>query len=191
MAKTAVRCVSGGSAEGERRPLLLVMGVSGSGKTTLGAALARALDVPFLDADALHTPAAVAKMASGVPLDDTDRAPWLAAVALRFFEFAEGGRGGIIACSALKRSYRQRILARTPEARLVFIEISPGLAHARMAKRTDHFMPPSLAKSQFEALEAPSPVERAFVVSAEDDLEFMVHRVLVMLLGPPLESLKP
>ena len=132
-------------------PAIVVMGVSGCGKSTVGAALAAALGLPFREGDALHPPANVAKMAAGVPLDDADRWPWLDRVA------AALGEGGIVSCSALKRSYRDRLRAGAgrPLA-FVFLHGSPEVLAERMATRTGHFMPASLLASQLATLEDPS-----------------------------------
>jgi len=135
---------------------VVVMGVSGSGKSTVGASLADALGVPFVDGDALHPAANVAKMAAGIPLDDADRAPWLDAVGA---VLAAGPV--VVACSALKRTYRDRLRAAAPELRLVFLDGSPALLASRMAARPGHFMPASLLDSQLAALERPAPDEHA------------------------------
>jgi gluconokinase len=139
------------------RPVV-VMGVSGSGKTTVGEALAAALGVPFVDGDALHPAANVAKMAAGIPLDDADRAPWLDAIAA---VLATGPV--VVACSALKRAYRDRLRAGSPELELVFLEVDPATLLDRMTHRR-HFMPPSLLDSQLAALEPPALDEHAITV---------------------------
>ncbi|MES2094461.1 MAG: gluconokinase [Actinomycetota bacterium] len=131
-------------------PLLVVMGVSGSGKTTVGIALAAALGVPFQDADDLHPAANVAKMAAGIALTDADRMPWLALVGA---ELAAAPEGLVIACSALKRVYRQAILAAAPSTRFVFLDGSRELLESRVQHRRGHFMPASLLASQLAALE--------------------------------------
>ena len=131
-------------------PLLVVMGVSGSGKTTSGIALAAALGVPFLDADDLHPASNVAKMAAGIALTDDDRMPWLALVGA---ELAVASAGLVIACSALKRVYREAILAAAPSTRFVFLDGSRELLESRVQHRNGHFMPASLLDSQLAALE--------------------------------------
>lgn len=136
-------------------PAVVVMGVSGSGKSTVGRDLADALGVPFVDGDGLHPPANVAKMSAGVPLDDDDRAPWLDAIAARL---AAGPV--VIACSALKRAYRDRLRAAAPQLRLVFLHGDRATLLPRMA-RPGHFMPASLLDSQLATLEAPDPDEHA------------------------------
>jgi len=137
------------------RPVV-VMGVSGSGKTTVGAALADALGLRFVDGDALHPAANVAKMAAGIPLDDADRAPWLDAIGA---VLAAGPV--VVACSALKRAYRDRLRAAAPGLQLVFLDGDPALLASRMTARPGHFMPASLLDSQLATLERPEPDEHA------------------------------
>ncbi|MFF1573674.1 gluconokinase [Leifsonia sp. NPDC058292] len=132
-------------------PLVVVMGVSGSGKSTVGAVLADRLGVPFVDGDALHPPANVAKMASGIPLDDSDRWPWLAAVGRTLADAA--GTGMVVACSALRRAYRGAILAEAPDAVFVELDGSLDLVGERIGSRRGHFMPPTLLDSQLALLE--------------------------------------
>ena len=140
------------------RPVV-VMGVSGSGKTTVGAALADALGLPFVDGDALHPAANVAKMAAGIPLDDADRAPWLDAVGA---VLAAGPV--VVACSALRRVYRDRLRAAAPGLLLVFLDGSREVLAQRMAGRPGHFMPASLLDSQLATLERPDPDEHPVTV---------------------------
>lgn len=135
-------------------PAVVVMGVSGSGKTTVGRELARALDVAFIDADDLHPQSNRDKMAGGRPLTDEDRGPWLRAVGHTIGVHLAGGRGVVVACSALRRLYRDAI---TEEAgALVLFAHLAGqreLIRERMDDRADHFMPPDLLDSQLETLE--------------------------------------
>ena len=143
-------------------PRVVVMGVSGSGKSTIGALIADALGVPFLDADALHPRSNIEKMAAGHPLTDADRWPWLAVVGRRLA--AAGESGAVIACSALKRSYRDAIAAQAPD--VVFVHLD-GPAHVlgrRLEGRSGHFMPPSLLTSQLAALEPLGRGERGTTV---------------------------
>jgi carbohydrate kinase (thermoresistant glucokinase family) len=140
------------------RPVV-VMGVSGSGKSTVGAALADALGVRFVDGDSLHPAANVAKMAAGIPLDDADRAPWLDAVAA---VLAEGSV--VIACSALRRVYRDRLRAAAPTLELVFLDGSRQLLASRMAARPGHFMPTALLDSQLATLEVPGDDEHPLTI---------------------------
>ena len=138
------------------------MGVSGCGKSTVGTLLADRLGWDFEEGDGLHPAANVAKMAAGHPLDDADRAPWLAKVAGWIDEHLAAGLPGIITCSALKRSYRD-VLRRD---RVVFVYLAGTREQIaeRLASRRGHFMPPSLLDSQFAALEPPGPDERALRV---------------------------
>ena len=144
---------------------IVVMGVSGCGKTTVGKALADRLGAEFIDGDSLHSPANVAKMTRGEPLTDGDRWPWLETIGRRL-----GGATGpiVIASSALRRRYRDRI-REAAEAQVLFIHLAGGieLIGARMRARQDHYMPPSLLRSQFDALEPPEPDENAFTVSID------------------------
>jgi gluconokinase len=127
------------------------MGVSGAGKTTIGQALAAALGWPFVEADELHPPANVAKMARGEPLDDADRAPWLEAVAARMRALDDG----VIACSALRERYRDVLRVR-PDVRFILLDVPRALLEQRLAARRGHFMPPSLLPSQLATLERPA-----------------------------------
>ena len=138
---------------------VVVMGVSGSGKSTVGAALARALSLPFVEGDELHSRHNIEKMSRGEPLTDEDRAPWLAAVASVLADERHYPRGVVVACSALKSKYRDALRAASPGVTFVFLEVSPELIAARMAARRHHFMPPALAASQFAALEAPDSAD--------------------------------
>ena len=146
--------------------VIVVMGVAGCGKTTVGRALAERLEMPFQEGDALHPPANVAKMAGGTPLTDDDRTPWLTAVAAWIDERRRAGTGGVISCSALKRAYRRVLVGDRPDVRLVYLQGDEPLLAARLAARTDHFMPASLLASQLATLEEPAASERPIVVSA-------------------------
>lgn len=131
------------------------MGVSGCGKTTLGRALAARLNATFLDADDFHPEANVAKMRAGTPLNDEDRAPWLATLNDELRTRSEHGEPVVLACSALKRNYRAAISEGLPQARWIFLDGSFDLIAARMRERPNHYMPESLLRSQFDALERP------------------------------------
>ncbi|MGH8289425.1 MAG: gluconokinase [Steroidobacteraceae bacterium] len=143
----------------EPRIAVVVMGVSASGKSTLGAALARALLLPFVEGDELHSRHNIEKMSRGEPLTDEDRAPWLAAIAALLGDETRYPRGVVVACSALKADHRNELRAASPAARFVFLDASPELIHSRMAARRHHFMPPKLQASQFAALQRPAPTE--------------------------------
>ncbi|TCH96783.1 gluconokinase [Roseococcus sp. SYP-B2431] len=146
---------------GAARRHVLVMGVSGCGKSTIGAMLAEALGLPFADADAFHPPENVERMSAGIPLTDADRWPWLDALGAWL---AAEERGGIIACSALKRSYRDRLRGWVPGLAVVRLSGAPALIAARQGARAGHFMPPSLMASQFATLEPPGTDEEALAL---------------------------
>lgn len=150
-----------------RRPVVVVMGVSGSGKSTVGGLLAERLGVPYAEADDFHPAANVAKMAAGQPLDDTDRAPWLDAIAGWIGE--RGARGGVVSCSALRHRYRDRLREAPAEVFFVHLDGSPELIADRLAARTGHFMPPELLRSQFDSLEPLVAGENGAVVPVEGD----------------------
>ena len=142
---------------------IVVMGVSGSGKSTVGSALAQRLRVPFVDADTLHPPANIDKMAHGEPLDDDDRYPWLEKVGEWL---ADHRAGGVASCSALKRAYRDRLRAHCPRVEFLFLSGSPTLIGSRLATRSGHFMPAALLRSQFDALEPLGTDEAGVTVDA-------------------------
>jgi gluconokinase len=154
------------------RPVALVlMGVSGCGKTTVAELIAARLGWPFEEGDALHPPENVAKMHAGHPLDDADRAPWLARVADWVDARLDAGQSGVITCSALKRKYRALIDRRGQGVEFVYLHGSRELVAERLATRQGHFMPSSLLASQFETLEEPAagePVIRVEIGAVPD-----------------------
>lgn len=152
------------SPPAHRSPVLVVMGVSGCGKSTLAGVLAGTLGWDLAEGDDLHPDANVRKMAAGMPLTDDDRRPWLDRVAGWIAEHTDAGRPGVITCSALKRSYRDRLSG--PGVVFVHVDGSRALIGERMEARLDHFMPTSLLDSQFATLEAPGPDESVVTVSA-------------------------
>lgn len=164
-------------------PPIVVMGVSGSGKTTVAAALARRIDgAELIDADDLHPPANVAKMAGGHPLDDVDRAPWLDAVGIAVRDALRRGRTPVTACSALKRAYRLRIRAEAPEAFFVLLDVRRDELIRRMRARRGHFMPVSLLQSQLATLEPLAGGEPGVTVPVTGTTTQVVDRVLAQIL---------
>ena len=161
--------------------IVLLMGVSGCGKSTVGTLLAQRLGWPLQDGDAFHPPANIAKMASGLPLDDADRWPWLAAIAAHIDQWRASGTSGIVICSALKRAYRAILVGDRAEVRLVHLAGTPELIAARLAARRAHFMPPALLASQFATLEPPGADERALVVDVAPPAEVIVRHIVEAL----------
>ena len=161
--------------------VLVIMGVSGSGKTTVSALLAGRLGWALADADSFHSAANMQKMQSGVALTDEDRGPWLHAIAAWIDATRRAARHGIVACSALKRRYRDVLLVGRPDVRLVYLKGDAELIGRRMAKREGHFMPAALLQSQFDALEEPGPDENPIIVSIDADAEAIAARILAEL----------
>ena len=143
---------------------IIIMGVSGCGKTTVGRALAERLKATFLDADDFHCAANVEKMRTGTPLNDEDRAPWLATLNRELRERSQHGESVVLACSALKLSYREAIGAQLAHVDWVFLDGSFEVIIGRMRARANHYMPESLLRSQFEVLERP---KNAICISIE------------------------
>jgi carbohydrate kinase (thermoresistant glucokinase family) len=163
--------------------LCVVMGVSGVGKTTVGIALAERLAIPFADADDLHPPANVAKMATGTPLDDADRWPWLAAVGDELAAAGAAGTGLVMACSALKRAYRDAIRAQAPGAFFLHLTASEQTLAEHLATRQGHFMPPSLLPSQLATLEPLQPDEVGAEVDTGAPFDQVVARAAAVVAG--------
>jgi gluconokinase len=152
---------------------VVVMGVSGCGKSTVGRLLADDLGLDYLEGDDLHPPENVARMAAGVALTDADRQGWLQALARCLGEAQAQGRGLVLSCSALKRSYRDILRAGAADVRFVHLHGAPELLAARMAARPGHYMPPSLLESQLATLEAPAADELALsfdIAQAPDEI---------------------
>jgi gluconokinase len=160
---------------------LIVMGVSGCGKTTVGRLLGDRLDWPFRDGDGFHPPANVEKMRAGVPLTDADRWPWLAAIAAWIEDRRQTGGHGVIACSALRRIYRDVLRAGHHDVRFLFLEGERTLIAARLAARKGHYMPPALLDSQLATLEPPSAEENAIAVSIVPSPEAIAAEILQRL----------
>lgn len=154
--------------------LYVVMGVSGSGKSLIGAAFARALGVDFVEGDQYHSAENVQRMKAGIPLTDKDREQWLRSLAARLREAKDAGTGVVMACSALKRSYRDMLRAEAKDLRFVFLRGERTLIAQRLAGRTGHYMPASLLESQLATLEEPSPDEDAWVIDITESPENLV-----------------
>ena len=135
--------------------IIVIMGVSGSGKTTIGTMLAGTIGCSFLEGDSLHSKQNIEKMSHGIPLNDCDRAPWLAAIHARLLEFLKRGESLVVACSALEQQYRE-VLADGVPITWVYLKGSKDLIRSRMKHRPKHFMKANMLASQFEALEEPS-----------------------------------
>jgi gluconokinase len=144
------------SRRSHTRRLIVVMGVSGSGKSTIGTALARALQLPFLEADTLHGTHNIEKMRRGEPLDDADREPWLDALAAALVDELRYPQGVVMTCSALKRAYRDRLRRDAARLRFIYLSVSREVVEQRLRARRHPFMPESLLPSQFATLEPPA-----------------------------------
>src|SRR5207248_896232 len=164
--------------------VVVVMGVSGSGKSTVGELLARRMGWHFAEADEFHSPANVEKMRNGVALTDEDRAPWLAAMA----EFIDVARASetptVITCSALKRRYRDVIVGKRPDVALVYLEGGYDTIAERMSERAHHYMPVSLLRSQFDALEEPGADEHPIVAEVSRPPQEIVETIVAALRDP-------
>ena len=153
--------------------VILLMGVTGSGKTTVGRALAESLRWQFIDADDFHPPSNVAKMRAGIPLDDADRAPWLAALRTHIVVWLSSEANVVLACSALKQAYRDEVVV-SPDVRLVYLRGSSQLITARLRERHGHYMDPNLLSSQFATLEEPRD---ALVVDVDTSVDEIVKQI--------------
>jgi gluconokinase len=153
--------------------VIILMGVTGSGKTTVGLALAESLHWQFVDADDYHPPANVAKMRGGIPLDDADRAPWLASLRYAIAGWLQTGTDVVLACSALKQTYRDELLV-NPQVKLIYLRGNPELISQRLSQRHGHYMDPELLASQFATLEEP---EGAIAVDIDADVPDIVTEI--------------
>ena len=153
--------------------VVLLMGVTGSGKTTIGQALAESLHWQFIDADDFHPSSNVAKMRAGIPLNDADRAPWLAALRTHIVGWLSSEANVVLACSALKQAYRDEVVV-SPDVRLVYLRGSSQLITARLRERHGHYMDPNLLSSQFATLEEPRD---ALVVDVDTSVDEIVKQI--------------
>ena len=170
------RVIGMGKAGGNER--WVVMGVSGCGKSTVGRALAEALQVPFIEGDAFHSAANVARMAAGIALDDVDRAGWLEALREQVRGAREQGRGLVLACSALKRRYRDLLREGDPGLRFAHLAGGRAVLAGRMRARAEHYMPPSLLDSQLRDLEPLQADEAGVTLDLSREPRQLVARIL-------------
>jgi gluconokinase len=161
--------------------ILIVAGVSGSGKTTVGAMLAGRLGWRFADADDFHPAANVEKMRAGIPLTDEDRRPWLQALVAWMDERIAQGKSAVIACSALKRAYRDVLLGDRPDVRMVFLEVGREELARRLAARQGHFFPEKLLGTQLDTLDPPQPDEHVISVADAGDPADTVASIIAVL----------
>ncbi|MBB2973156.1 gluconokinase [Mesorhizobium sp. RMAD-H1] len=166
---------------GDKPIALIVMGPSGVGKTTTAELISQKLGWTFAEGDTFHPPANIEKMSAGIPLDDTDRAPWLEKIRDWISDEASAGRNVVITCSALKRIYRETLREAKADVRFVELVADPNLVAERMAHRKGHFMPASLLASQFATLEDLHEDENGVKVAVDAPPERVVERALVAL----------
>jgi gluconokinase len=157
--------------------IILVMGVSGSGKTTIGQLLAESLHWEFRDADSFHTPENIEKMRHGIPLNDLDRMPWLRAIQQAIQHWLQENKNVVLACSALKASYRQYLLIGDRRVKLVYLKGSFEFIQKRLQERQNHFMSEKLLQSQFDTLEEPKD---AISVDISEPIEHIVQKLRIL-----------
>jgi len=180
-----------GDETGENPCALIVMGVSGSGKTTIADGLAERLRWTFEDGDRFHPASNVAKMSAGQPLTDEDRWPWLQAIADEIDRVCKAGEHAVIACSALKRAYRDVLVHGRNDVRVIFLNGTQELIASRLAQRKGHFMPPGLLASQFNTLEPPDGSEHPITVSIDASVEAILDDIVRQLNLSPAERGTP
>lgn len=161
--------------------LTVVMGVSGCGKTTIAAGIAAHTGWVLLEGDSFHPVANISKMSAGIPLTDEDRWPWLRAIAAKARELHDQGLSCVVACSALKRSYRDVLLEDRDDTVLVYLRGSKELIADRLAHRHNHFMPPGLLDSQFATLQEPTPDENPIIADIDPPPDAIIDTVVAAL----------
>jgi gluconokinase len=162
--------------------VFLLMGVSGSGKSTVGLALAQKLGVPFYDGDDFHPPQNIAKMSAGIPLDDADRHVWLVRLHRLIANHLARGNTAVVACSALKKSYRDQLRQGNDGLQIIYLEGSFDLIRQRMATRPNHYMKAEMLQSQFDTLEPPSP-HNTLIINIEQSLDNIIKQILCQTRG--------
>jgi gluconokinase len=176
---------------GENPCALVVMGVSGSGKSTIADKLAERLGWAYEDGDRFHPASNVAKMSAGQPLTDEDRWPWLQAIADEIDRVCKTGQHAVIACSALKRAYRDILVHGRNDVRIIYLKGTQELIASRLASRKGHFMPPGLLTSQFKTLEPPETSENPVTVSIDASVETVVDDIVRQLRLSPADNATP
>lgn len=174
---------TGETKQSENAPLVVVMGVSGSGKTTIGTLVAHRLGIDFMDGDSLHPLENVEKMAAGIPLTDEDRWPWLEEVGRKLHEHSQRHEGLVIACSALKRAYRERIRSEAPGVLFLHLSGTLEVLTKRLQGRSGHFMPQSLLQSQLDTLEPLRLEEGGYSLDINQPVSDMVDEAARKLSG--------
>jgi gluconokinase len=167
---------------------MIMMGVSGSGKSTIADKLAARIGWRSVDGDKFHPASNIAKMSAGHPLTDEDRRPWLQAIAAEIDRGCKAGENAVIACSALKRSYREILVHGRDDVRIIYLDGSKQLIGDRLARRKGHFMPPGLLDSQFEALQPPEADENPVTVSIDGAPDELVDHIIQQLGLPTIDG---
>jgi gluconokinase len=180
-----------GSEVSEHPCALVVMGVSGSGKSTIADRLAKRLEWTYEDGDRFHPASNVAKMSAGQPLTDEDRWPWLQAIADEIDRVCKAGERAVIACSALKRAYRDILVHGRDDVRIIYLNGTQDLIANRLSSRKGHFMPPGLLASQFKTLEPPDESENPVTVSIDASVDAIVDDIIRQLGLRPADHSAP
>ena len=160
--------------------IIILMGVSGSGKTTIGHLLAQDLGWPFYDGDDFHPPSNIDKMRQGIPLTDDDRDAWLTTLRHQIDTLVDTRQSAVLACSALKQTYRERLGRGQPEVRFIYLKGDPALIRQRLQKRRGHFMPADLLASQFATLEEPQGVPAIDIAQTPETVVDLIKRALAL-----------